>query len=220
MGPRRLRTFVRGASRRYITILGLLVLAIGLAFTLSSSTPQPPAETPDVITYSTDNPSESKPNPDTFSWKGEGAMPKYINLPTIKAEGFIQRVGVDQHKAVAVPNNIHMAGWYTASQLPGTSGLSIIDGHLDGRTSAGIFNKLAKLEANDTFTITLGNNAIREFVVRRVQSLAAKDAASLLFSQDPAIGKQLNLITCGGNFDRGSRTYEKRILVIAESVAK
>lgn len=222
MNLRKLSTFAWLASRQQLIALGVLTLAAALAFTLftKSQAPPAPAEIADIITYSTDNPSESKPDPSSFAWRGDAVMPKYINLPTIKSEGFIQRVGIDQHKAVAVPNNIHIAGWYAGSQLPGTNGLSIIDGHLDGRTSAGIFNKLAELKANDKFTVTFGDNSTRGFIVRRVQSVAAADAASLLFSQDPAIAQQLNLITCGGNFDNGKRTYDERIIVIAESVAK
>lgn len=86
----------------------------------------------EVITYSTDSPDEEKPN-DSYVWRGLPTDPKYIDMPSINASGYVQSVGKDQYSAVAVPNNIHMGGWFVDMALPGQPGLSIIDGHVTGR---------------------------------------------------------------------------------------
>src|SRR5690606_1027811 len=99
----------------------------------------------EVITYSVDTPSETKPGPEG-GWRGAAHEPKKIVIPSIGVDGFIQKVGVDQNAEIAVPNNIHKAGWFVDSVLPGERGLSIIDGHLSGRQNDGIFKSLAKLE--------------------------------------------------------------------------
>lgn len=207
-------------KQRKIIFIGIvLVICVALLIWLypwraTSPAPQPP----EIVTYSTDKPEEAKPNPADYTWKGDMNMPKSISLPSIGAEGFVQRVGVDQHKQIAVPTNVHVAGWYVESRSPGSDGLSIIDGHLDGPTAGGIFANLANLSAGDQFTLTFGDDSKKSFVVRRVQTLPAADAAAVLFSQDPAIGRQLNLITCGGAFNKPAGTYDDRVVVVAEAL--
>lgn len=185
-------------------------------FLLRPDTP-PPESTPEVITHSTDTPDETKPEKG-YEWKGAPNDPKYIKLPTINAEGFIQNVGVDQNKQVAVPTNIHMAGWFADSVKPGQKGLSIIDGHLDGKDADGIFIHLQDMKKDDTFTIELGDGSTKQFKVTSITTVDTKDAANVLFSQDPKATNQLNLITCGGNFDRSSRLYDKRVIVSSEVI--
>ncbi|HJQ08213.1 MAG TPA: class F sortase [Candidatus Saccharimonadales bacterium] len=199
-----------------VALYGIMLLLIaGAAIWLWRPSPLPIAKTPPVVTHSADRPSETKPDPATQQWRGTATQPKYISLPSIQAEGFLQWVGVDQHKTIAVPSNIHMAGWYVDSRSPGERGLSIIDGHVDGRTEGGIFKDLAKLRPQDRFSITFGDDSEKTFVVRKVHRKPAAEAAVVLFSQDPAITAQLNLITCGGRFDRKTGVYEERIIVVA-----
>jgi LPXTG-site transpeptidase (sortase) family protein len=174
-----------------------------------------PASTAKVVTNSTEHPSE---DPVTeYHSDATGSQPKYIHLPSIGNQGFIQKVGVDQHQQIAVPTNIHLAGWFTSTVTPGDPGLSIIDGHLDGRSQPGIFAGLSHLKPGDTFTVGLANGTTRKFQVKTVQSLSAADAAAALFSQTPGISRQLNLITCSGTFST-SAGYDHRVIVTAQSL--
>jgi sortase A len=170
-----------------------------------------------VVSYSTTTPSEDKPGKG-YTWRGGLNDPKVIRLPTIRTEGFIQNVGVDQNKQVAVPNNIHFAGWFSNSVRPGQLGLSLIDGHVDGRVGAGIFKNLAGLKAGDKYTVEMGDGSIKQYQVKNVVTVDTKDAANILFSQDPRIKNQLNLITCGGNFSTQSGQYNKRVIVASELI--
>ena len=207
--------------KKYILLLGAIILGLGL--TLYRLQPKPDKHQPVSfnslpITYSTDTPDENKPAND-YKWSGKPEEPKYIRLSTIQTEGFIQTVGVDQHKQVAVPDNIHIAGWFKDSVRPGEQGLSIIDGHVDGRKERGIFKRLIELKQNDEFKVEMGNSRTKTFRVMKVVSVEVKDAANVLFSQDPSIKNQLNLITCGGNFNQQSGQYNNRIIVISELVS-
>lgn len=172
----------------------------------------------DVITYSTAQPDETKPDRQGYQWRGAPDEPKYIKLPTIEVEGFIQKVGIDQNQEVAVPTNIHIAGWFVDSVKPGQPGLSIIDGHINGRGSDGIFVNLEKLKRGDIYTIEFGDGTSKQFKVTDTTSVDTLDAASVLFSQDPDNPSQLNLITCGGNFDTTSRSYDKRVIIASVPV--
>lgn len=172
----------------------------------------------DVVTYSTDHPDETKPDKKTYNWKGEANDPKLITLPTVQTEGFIQKVGVDQNKQIAVPTNVYVAGWFSESVRPGEKGLSVIDGHVTGRINMGIFEKLVKIQKGDTFTVELGSGKKINYKVSATTAVATKDAAAILFSQDPKIASQLNLITCTGKWDDKIKQYDQRLIVAAEAI--
>lgn len=205
-------------NKRILLAIALVLLALtafGAYYVFRSDSPVPPKT--EIITHSTDKPDETKPDKG-YKWKGAQSDPKYIKLPTINAEGFVQTVGVDQDKQVAVPNNIHMAGWFADSIKPGQRGLSIIDGHLNGRSADGIFVHLQNMKKDDTFTIEFGDGSTKQFKVTGIATIATKDAPNVLFSQNPKATNQLNLITCGGSFDRSSRLYDKRVIVSSELI--
>ncbi|HJM04544.1 MAG TPA: class F sortase [Candidatus Saccharimonadaceae bacterium] len=173
------------------------------------------AGAPAAVTVSTTQPDETRPDPATYEWQGGPTDPKYIDLPTIGAEGFMQNVGIDQEGAIAVPTNIHIAGWFIDSVLPGERGLSIVDGHVDGLTQDGIFQQLADLREGDEYTITMGDDTVKTFVVESVQTLALEETADVLYSQVPGVERQLNLITCAGSFDRTVGQYDERVVVVS-----
>ena len=172
-----------------------------------------------VTTYSTDTPVETPP-PAGYDWRGADYEPKRISLPTIQSEGFLQSVGTDQNNQIAVPGNIHVAGWFVNSVRPGNLGLSIIDGHVNGRVNDGIFKQLGKMEIDDEFSLELGSGKILTYKVKSVVSVDVAKANEVLFSQDPKAKSQLNLITCGGTFDRTSKQYLQRVIVAAELISE
>lgn len=201
-----------------IIIIVILLLAVGtmVAWWLWPRPASSSHKKASVVTYSTDKPNEKKPD-DTYDWQGSARDPKKIAIPSIGVDAYLQNVGVDQKKEIAVPNNIHLGGWFVDSVRPGDKGLSIIDGHLNGRSLDGIFVQLERLKAGDTYTITFGDGQVKEFRVVKVATVPLKEAASVLFSQDPSITRQLNLVTCGGQWDKAARLYDKRVIVISEA---
>ena len=203
-----------------LVIVGLIVVCAGMSvWLLRPAPPQPqpqPPQDPNVVRQSTAQPDEQKP-PTTYVWSGSPNDPKRITLPIINAQGFVQKVDVDQHQQMAVPNNIHMAGWFVKSQAPGSKGLSIINGHVDGHSLPGIFSELAKMGIGNQFTVEMGDGRVLNYAVKRVQTVPTAQAADALYSQDPGIARQLNLITCGGNFTE-SAGYDQRIIVVAEQL--
>lgn len=214
----RLREKPRGRAHRYLVAgLVLLVLAAAAAGIFLAAQPSTKPQPADVITYSTDRPVEEKPATD-YQWRGAAEDPKYIAISSIDAEGYVQSVGVDQHREIATPNNIHMAGWFVESVRPGQKGLAIIDGHLNGRLNDGIFRRLGSVKPGAKIVITFGSGEKKTFRVKTVSTVPAKDAAAVLFSQDPKVTSQLNLITCTGTFDWESRKYADRVIVTAELI--
>ncbi len=137
-----------------------------------------------VLTHTTDKPSEAPVAAATYTSTAGPTEPKFINLPTIGASGFIQKMGIDQNNQVAAPNNVNLAGWYVNSLSPGQPGLSIIDGHVNGLHGPGIFLKLSKLQVGDNFTVQLGNGTINRFIVVSVKNIDDQAATATLFARD------------------------------------
>jgi len=203
--------------RQLTAVTGLVAVSLVLSWLTPAPTKPAKVVAAPAVTTSTDHPAETVPA--TYHSTAVGTEPAYLSLPTIKAAGYIQKVGIDQNHQVAVPTNIHLAGWFVDTVKPGDPGLSIIDGHLDGRTQPGIFIDLAELKIGDIFDVRLATGDVRHFRVKSVQSLPVAQAASLLFSQDPTITRQLNLITCGGSYNK-TAGYDQRVIVTSEFIDK
>ncbi len=211
----------RFRNKKVLLVIILLVLIVcGLIVWRVTSTRSSNSALPskdDVIRYSTDKPSEEKPD-DIFQWQGGAKDPKKIIIPSIAVDTFIQKVGVDQNNEVAVPNNLHMVGWFVDTVRPGEMGLSLIDGHVTGRQNDGVFKNLNRLNKGDEFSVEFGDGSRRTFRVVDKKSAPVKDSVSIMFSQNPSIKNQLNLVTCSGSYDANSRTYNERLTVIPEQI--
>lgn len=198
-----------------LTILSVVIILFVVYIFFDRNTVKVVIGEPEIITFSTDEPEEAIPS-GNYTWIGREIDPKYINLPTISRSGYIQHVGVDQNNQIAVPSNVFIASWFVNTVRPGQKGLSIIDGHVDGPTREGIFHRLEELQIDDTFEITLGNGTVLNYRVLEVKTVPVSEAEKHLFEQKLDVVSQLNLITCGGNYNRESRTYEGRVIVMAQ----
>ncbi len=204
---------IRSLPRANVVCLGIVVITFAL--TLSDKSPSSLASYQgiDVITTSTDTPDESKSNASAYVWQGSAEQPKEIRVPSQGVQAYIQKMGIDQNGKIAVPSNIHLAGWYTGSTLPNTPGISVIVGHVTGKKEDGIFKTLPKLSPKDTVIVVLGDGTELTYEVIQTLTVKEKDATNFLFSGEPGVAKQLNLITCGGEFNVAQNQYEDRVIV-------
>lgn len=214
---RHLNSTAIDGSRLYLVLLiGLLLVVYG-AFSLTkrhqATTGVSPLPNPNItLNVDSENPEEKIPD-GSAAYNVPAENPRRIIMPQIGALGYIQPVGLNSKKAVTVPSNIHIAGWFTESVRPGQPGLSVIDGHVSGRYSSGIFKNLANAEIGSQFTIEFGNLTTKTFEIIDVVQLPEAESAIELFSKEPDVDSQLNLITCGGNFNRTENQYPERIIV-------
>jgi LPXTG-site transpeptidase (sortase) family protein len=178
-----------------------------------------PAIPVEVVRHSTDNPDETKPICDE-SYQVEPNKPRKIEIPSLNVSGCIQQVGVDENNNIAVPTNIHVAGWFVDSVLPGEAGVSIIDGHVQGRYEEAIFKQLVNLKAGDQIIIEYGNRDIRTFEVVSNSNHTIEQTASEQFIQLEDVDKQLTLITCGGNYDQALGEFDERIVVRSKLIER
>ena len=195
-----------------ITAIVIFLLLSAGGFVLNSK------KYPKVAKSVIERPTETEPLKDGYFWQGEAQDPKKLKIKKLGIDSFIQQVGKNENNEVAAPYNIYIAGWYRDSAKPGDKGLSIIDGHLDGYSKPGIFKDLKNLKPNDEIIIEKGDSSVVKYKVMKVEEVDSDKAVNYLFSQSPKIKSQLNLITCGGNYDTNKKVYDKRIIVSSELV--
>jgi LPXTG-site transpeptidase (sortase) family protein len=195
----------------------ILVTAIILIFSLGQKDPIPEQEQFDsssIVTESLAQPDESIPEE-----RGVPAdLPKRVTIPQLDIDGLIQLVSTDQYGRIAVPSNIHVAGWYINSVKPGENGLSIISGHRNGKVSLGIFYNLERLKKDDKITIEFGDGSLRDFLVIDVIQIETEKAQNIMYERLEGVEKQLVLVTCGGEYDKELKTYIDRVIVRAKGI--
>ncbi len=206
--------------RTLVVLVGLILVSVGMfvlikRFILTTG----PATIPTETATSTNDPEEKKPTDDQFAnYTVPADQPRSIRIDSIGVHGLLQRVGVDSNNAIAVPTNINFGGWYVGSKLPGSKGLSIIDGHVQGRYNDAIFKNLHNSKVDTVVEIEFGDKSIKKFRVVEVKTLPEAESTSFLFLHNPDIASQLNLITCAGKFDESTDKYPDRVIVTTKLV--
>jgi hypothetical protein len=165
-------------------------------------------------------PSETKPSntPKTI-YKVAPLLPKFISMGSIRVNARILPMSINTKGELQAPSNIYDAGWYNASARPGDSGgngAMLIDGHVHGPTLPGIFNDLKKAPIGSSIRITRGDDKVFSYKVVKVQNYDAAtfDMSMALTSAQPGVAG-LNVITCGGPYDKVSGEYTQRTIVFA-----
>ncbi len=165
-----------------------------------------------------DAPSEKDPGPVTKEYTVPADQPRSIRISKLGTDAYVQRVGVTKDNAMATPNNIAFTGWYVNSVAPGTDGLSIINGHAGGRYTDGVFKSLKNLASGDVVQVQRGDLSWHNYEVVSVKTVRVAEANSALYQRNLLFAKQLNLITCDGNFNDAAQTYDERTIVVARGV--
>lgn len=172
-----------------------------------------PSISSNTVTYSTTTPDETVLGEICTNYQVADQQPRRIVIESIGVDACIEKVGVDQENRVAVPTNIHLAGWYAGSVLPGEEGLSLIDGHVLGRYNDAVFKNLDQLKDQDRIKIEFGDRSWREFEVYFNETFDLETTQREYLKQTAGVEAQLTLITCGGTFDSYRQQYDQRVVV-------
>lgn len=145
-------------------------------------------------------------------------IPIRLVIPKINVDTEIESVGVTEKGEMAVPLGPTSATWFNLGPRPGAMGSAVISGHYGWKNGIpAVFDNLNKLEVGDKIYIVdlVGGGTV--FVVREIRSYNEKEDASNVFSSSD--GKShLNLITCGGTWNKEAKSYSNRLVVFADKV--
>lgn len=146
-------------------------------------------------------------------------MPARVQIPALGVDAPIEPVGVAEDGEVQVPGDVATVGWYRFGPAPGATGSAVLVGHVDDyRQGAGVLARIGDLNPGDTIAVAGPDGTARQFtVVAREQWAKADTPLDRLFDRGGAA--RLVLITCGGQFDQNSLSYDDNIAVTAVPVA-
>lgn len=164
---------------------------------------------------------EQKPQGDVIEDKREEfSEPQNLSIPKIGVDALIESVGEDAQGKMDVPKDVFNAGWYNLGFKPGEKGNAVLAGHLDTSSGApAVFYNIGSLKPGDQVIVTDKKGKQITFEVTDVKTFAF-DKVPLNEIFGPSDKPKLNLITCVGVWDIGTRNYSERLVVYTEQKIK
>ena len=139
--------------------------------------------------------------------------PTRLRVGAIGVDTALEALRLDGGGALTPPKDFAKAGFYAGGTLPGDVGPAVIAGHVDSRKGPAIFYRLREMQAGDRIEVVRGGRPLT-FVVTSIAWYPKSDfPASVVYGPTP--DRQLRLITCGGVFDHGLRSYRDNLVVYA-----
>ncbi len=144
--------------------------------------------------------------------------PAFVDIPAIGATSTIEDLGTLLDGRLETPVDFMKVGWWAGGTVPGQKGPAVFAGHLDSYQGPAIFARLHLLKTGDRVTVARRDGVVLHFAVTRVDRYP-KDLFPASQVYGPTDEAELRLITCGGRFDRGARSYTDNTVVYARLVA-
>jgi hypothetical protein len=145
--------------------------------------------------------------------------PVRLRIPTLEVDAPVFGVGIESVSyELDVPPDEKLISWYQHGPSPGANGSALLAGHVDYDGRAGVFYRLRWLEPGERFEVGYEDGSSRAFeVVGRQQFEKRQLPTTQLFSEDGQ--PSVVLVTCGGEFDEGRRSYSDNLVVYGAPVA-
>jgi LPXTG-site transpeptidase (sortase) family protein len=141
-------------------------------------------------------------------------VPVGLSIPSLGVQSEVIPVGLEPNGEMQVPP-ASQAGWYFYGPRPGeTDGTAVIAAHVDYGGQRGVFFDLRSLQVGSEVAVSDEAGTVHRYrVTERYQVDKDQLPIEQIFVADGPPG--LTLITCGGSFDRGARSYQDNIVVRA-----
>jgi sortase (surface protein transpeptidase) len=146
------------------------------------------------------------------------SAPVSLRIPAMGVSVSLSSLGLNADKTVQVPTKYEEPGWFKLGPTPGQVGSAVILGHVDDKRGPAVFFRLKSLRAGDTVDVSLTNGSVSHFVVKTVQTYSkAQFPASKVYASHGY--SALQLVTCGGTFDKASGHYESNVVAFTSLVS-
>jgi Sortase domain len=212
------RSAPRGSYRRLLAAsmlgLGLLAVGAGTAGALAASRSAGPEVRLPARPAPVPAPTGRAVTPVWLATVQQTAEPVSLTIPAIGVRTKLVHLGLESNGTLQVPASAAVAGWYTGSPRPGAAGAAVIAGHVDSRTTLGVFYWLRSLRPGDRVYVKRADGTLAVFTVTSVRTYA-KDQFPTAAVYGPVPDAELRLITCGGTFDWSTGHYLSNVVVFA-----
>lgn len=142
-------------------------------------------------------------------------VPVTLIAPTIEVEAPVEQVGTKADGSMDTPKRLADVAWYAPGPMPGESGNAVFAGHVNNALGLpGVFTNLAQLKVDDTVQVMGEGGQVLTYAVEKINEYYLENAplAEIFTRSGPS---RLVLITCQGSWDQQTRTYDKRLVVVA-----
>lgn len=180
-------------------------------------------------TIETSQPQEAVPNYNRFVEVRDSSpsaalaaapiAPSRIDVADLQISMDVASVGVNSSGLMEIPERVDVAGWYRYGAAPSSPrGSAVIAAHVDSlKYGLGPFARLKDAPIGTLVTVTLADGSARSYAIASIaKTLKTEIPVEEVFDRDGE--SRLILITCGGRFDRQSRTYSDNVIVTAVPV--
>jgi Sortase domain len=148
---------------------------------------------------------------------GRGPRPVHLSVRVVGVETDVIPIGVDENRAIAVPKQADIAGWWSGGQVAGEPGPTVIVGHYDSKIAPGVFENLKKIGIGARIIVEQSDGSIFLYDVTRVEKIPKSEfPTEAVYGRTP--NSTLRLITCGGAFDNDTHHYVDNTIVYADLV--
>jgi sortase (surface protein transpeptidase) len=144
------------------------------------------------------------------------APPDRLALPSLEVDAPVVEVGLLEDGSLEIPEDVSTVGWYGRGVAPGEPGTALLAGHVDARSQGpGALFELTRLDVGDTAKVTdrEGVTTTWQVVGRRSYAKTEVPLADLVRPDGPP---RLAVLTCGGDFDPATRSYEENVVALLE----
>ena len=140
------------------------------------------------------------------------SVPVHLTIPNLGVSVPLTSLGLNKDGTVSVPTNFAVPGWYKYGPTPGQRGSAVILGHVDSYKGPAVFFYLSRLRPGEPVVVNLADHAVVHFKVIGVREYSKSDFPDkIVYGMRPY--SALQLVTCGGVFDRATGHYESNIVV-------
>lgn len=141
------------------------------------------------------------------------AVPVAITLGGSETRIRVIPIGVSPTGTLEPPADPAVVGWWVAGPRPGTQGRAVITGHIDSPAGLGAFAALDELHPGDPLVVTDAAGAALHYVVTDRQQIEKTTLDPALLNRSG--GSDLLLVTCIGQFDDSTLSYDSNLLITA-----
>ncbi len=146
---------------------------------------------------------------------GIGPRPSSLTVQAIGVRSAVIPIGIDGTRAIQVPKRADVVGWWSGGSAPGEPGPTVLVGHFDSKTAAGVFARLKEVTVGDLIVASQTDGALYTYYVTEIEHLS-KSAFPTERVYGRTADSTLRLVTCGGKFDRKTGHYVENTIVYAE----
>jgi sortase (surface protein transpeptidase) len=139
-------------------------------------------------------------------------VPQRLLIPSLRVDAPVLPVAADAQGNMESPRTAGETTWYAPGPRPGQVGNAAVAGHVDfAGVGPAVFWSLRSLAPGDAVWVIDDAGARRRFVVDSVEVYRLADVPVERVFGDHAEAN-LNLITCAGDFDPVTRSYDLRVV--------